>query len=177
MVSVNHSLHALQYRVLLEYTILLAYFWFYLSSGVKRLQSLWEFWLAVMIRISVGFKCRHLSAVMFFGRKDDLLTRHLLLLSDYMTSQKLSCDFSNESNSKWRRFSITSTVGCLTNTVFWPLYGWTTSCLLAKHRKNKLTDLDTDTMVNTLMLHRNKEKKSLVQLTHTHTQIFSNTPV
>lgn len=105
----------------------------------------------------------------------------------------LSCDIPNVSrpvtNSKLHRFSITSTVGGLTNTVFGPLCGLRTTCLLAKSSyKNKakpLTDQATviNTMINTLMLHRkkktNKTKTDHVSSIHTHihTNIFKYSSV
>lgn len=114
---------------------------------------------------------------------------------------KIMCNFlSDLSNdfqiSKLHRFSVTSTAGGLMNTGFGPRHGLRTTCFFflkqwtitkTNKRKKQLTDQATviNTLVNTLMLHREKKKKketkerSCVQHTHTrtHTNIFKYSSV
>lgn len=76
--------------------------------------------------------------------------------------------------------SVTSTAGGITNTTAW----FKDHLLISKERLQKQNKGLTDqaTVINTVEhLHASQEgkkkKRTLVQCTHAHTQIFSNTPV
>lgn len=105
-----------------------------------------KFWLAAAIRFSEGFKCRHLRAVRFFildVRMTYLLHIRCCYLAIWLPKISVCMWLfqwqDQYSNSKCQRFSFTFTVRGLTNTVFWPLYGWGTYCSFSKAQK-KLTD-------------------------------------